>query len=93
MKNLIKTYCLFTMVSLLVVLSSSSKREFIPFGHPEIDRIRKEIKSIPTNPENFLERKNTLALWTKFMMFSGANLNALDPEEHKGHLIFFCIGS
>ena len=35
---------------------------FVPFGHPEIDKARKEliVNSIPTNPDNFLERKNTL---------------------------------
>lgn len=85
MKNLINTYLLLAMMLLLLMSSCSSKRDFIPFGHSDIDRIRMAVKSFPTNPENFLERKNTLALWTRFMMFSGASMLSLDPEEHNGH--------
>jgi len=73
-------------MTLVMSSCSSDNRGFISFGHPEIDRIRKEVKTFPTNPENFPERKNSLALWIRFMMFSGADLASLDPEKHKGHL-------
>ncbi len=80
----------FLLLAFIVACSCTSPAaktdSFIAFGHPEIDRAREEliVHSIPTNPDNFLERKNTLFVWIRFLMFSGADLN-LDPARHKGH--------
>ena len=65
-------------------LRTGTQSEIIPFGHPEIDAIRSELQSIPTNAENFEERKNALYIWSRFLMFSGADMT-LDPAEHEGH--------
>ena len=87
MNKLLNTHLIIALALILLMptcLSINKKTGFIPFGHPEIDRIRKEIKSIPTNRENFTERINTLSLWIRFMMFSGADL-VVDAEKHMDH--------
>ncbi len=65
-------------------INQNPGNEIIPSGHNEIDKIRSELVSIPTNAENFDERKNALYIWSRFLMFSGADLT-LDPSEHSGH--------
>lgn len=83
MNNLIKAYLLFAMTLLLVMFSCSSKLNFIPFGQPDIDRVRKELKTTSTDSVNFNERINTLSLWMRFMMYYGADL--VVNEKHKDH--------
>jgi hypothetical protein len=88
MDKLIKIFSIVSFsVSLLLTSCSlkNDKPEFIPFGHKEIDKIRMELKTIPTNNENFEERKNALGVWERFLMFSGADLTQLDSVGMKGH--------
>lgn len=90
MKFLWKKTASLLIISILASVFSGScskqvpGKEIIPFGHTEIDKIRSELLSVPTNAENFDQRKNDLYVWSRFLMFSGADLT-LDPGEHKGH--------
>jgi outer membrane protein assembly factor BamB len=91
MKKRTKIYILYFSVMIWFALSckpaKASPDSLVPFGHPEVDQARRElfIESIPTNTENFLERKNTLFVWIRFLMYAGADLNSLNQEEHEGH--------
>ena len=85
MKHLKRSHCLLFAVLLMAILARASGEEFIPFGQPEIDRTRKEVMVTPTDSANFDERINTLSLWLRFLMFSGADMT-VDLEKHKGHL-------
>ncbi|MEX0324041.1 MAG: PQQ-binding-like beta-propeller repeat protein [Puniceicoccaceae bacterium] len=44
-------------------------------GHPDVDRVREELQTQPTNHSNVLERLNTMKLWMRLLSYSGADLN------------------
>jgi hypothetical protein len=84
-----KTQVRFSISGILLALltgclQTENQAELVPFGHHEIDTIRRELLTISTNPENFDERKNALYIWSRFLMFSGAN-TTLEPAEHEGY--------
>ncbi|WP_242158226.1 hypothetical protein, partial [Aestuariivivens sediminis] len=88
MKNLKPLYYLTFIALLMALLSCSFDKEFIPFGEPDIDRVRKEVMVSPTDSENFDVRVNTLSLWMRFMMFYGADV-VIDPQKYKEKAHYF----
>lgn len=77
------TIILILSIVTISILSCSSTDKFIPFGQPEIDRVRREVQTVKTDSLNFHERINTLGLWTRFMMYYGADL--IVDQRHKEH--------
>ena len=75
MKNFKRPHYLFVIAFSMALLSCSSGKEFIPFGQPDVDRVRKEVRATPTDSVNFDERVNTLSLWMRYMMFYGADIH------------------
>ena len=52
-------------------------KSFNETGHQDIDRVRMELATTPTDSSNVAERLNTLKLWIRLLSYSGANLNPI----------------
>jgi outer membrane protein assembly factor BamB len=78
-------YIVFVAIILCSCQKGNNIDKFIPTNHYELDNIRRELNGIPTNAENFDERKNALYIYSRLLMFSGAKLSGLNDSIHQGH--------
>jgi len=84
-------YLIFIISSLLFLACTPQQTQpeeasFFSTGHADIDRVRQDIKGIPTDSTNVQERLNTLKLWVRLLSYSGADLNPL-REHHTQYIL------